>query len=490
MKKYRAGCWLAGAAFAATCGYAHAVEFVPELTIGGTYTDNVTLAPEGLEESEFVTEIRPSFTLTQEGARFQADVDYQMQYFNFSEDSDRNQTFHNLAATTRSVLAPERLFLELNGGYGQSLIDPQASIPVSNVILSDNLTDYWTVDANPYYIQNFGSRTELRLDYEYGIVRYPDFDISLGNNVDSFDREAYEVQLGTPDDETGVEWTADYRHQVAKYEDFDKFQYDLATLRIAVPAGRTFALVGRYGMESNVQEDSRGGGLDDDLWEAGFRWQPSPRNALEAMVGDRFYGNTYSFSWRMEGSRLRADVSYNEAPTTFSLEQLNPNRVLVQNGPNPTFDVIALSPDVYINKEGVAELAWTLARSEVLLRARDVRREYITTPGEERESGAGLGWYWRFGPRTQLNLGGYVARINFLGTDVEDKIRQGTIGVSRLLGQRTIMDLSFRYDRRQSTSVQQANEYTEQAVMLTITRSFGREGVVFGGSANLPGLRT
>jgi hypothetical protein len=490
MKKYRAGRWLAAAACAATCGTAHADwEFIPEIALGGTYTDNVELAPEGLEENEFVTEIRPSFTLSSDGPRFQAEMAYQLQHFMFSEDSDRNETFHNFAATTRSELAPERFFLDLNGAYGQALIDPERAIPVSNVLVSQNLTDYWSVDANPYFQQDIG-RARLRLDYSYGVVRYPDFDISAGNNVDSFDREARQIRLGSLPNEPGLTWEADYRQQIADYEDFDEYKYDIATLRVGVPLGRQFQIVGRYGFETDVQEDPRGGGLDIELWEAGFRWQVSPRNEVEARVGDRFFGQSYFFSWTMEGSRLQSNVTYNETPTTFSLEQLNPNRVLVQNGPNPVYDIVALSPDLYINKEGTADLTWTLARSEILLRARSVQREFITIPGEEREAGAGLGWYWRFGPRTQLNVSLYGAEVEFRDTDVTDEISQATLGLSRLVGQRTTVDLTFRYDQRRSTSVQQANEYTERAVMLMITRSFGREGVAFGGRANLPGLRT
>ena len=482
--------WLVGAAFVAA-GTVQAAEwrFEPEITVGGTYTDNLELAPEGLEESDFVTELRPSFSLEGASARFQADIDYQFQYFYFAEDSDQDSSYHNLAATTTTSIVPERFFFDLNGGYGQSLVDPTDPIPVSNVLVSGNLTDYWTVDGNPYFLQPIGNRTSARLSYQYGIVRYPDFDISLGNNVDSVDRQRWDVTVGSNEDEPGIQWETGAYHVQADYEDFDRFQSDTVYAQLAVPFGPTFMLIGRGGVESDVEEDPRGGGLDEDFWEAGFRWEASARNRLEARAGQRFYGSTYFFEWNMDGARFDADVIYQEAPTTLSIEQLNPERVLVPTGNNPGFDVIGLTNDVYINKEGTAQLSWGMSRNELVLTFRDVRREYVETQEDERESGAALGWYWRLGARTQVNMGLYAGRITFRGTEVTDKLSQATLGVTRLLGERTMLDLSFRYDQRRSDTVQQSNEYTEQAVMLMFTRTFGRNQVEFGGRNNMPALR-
>lgn len=489
MNEFLARRWLASA-LAAGCGVAQAAswEFAPQLTVGATYTDNVELAPEGLDESEFVTEIRPSLVLRRDGGRFDAELGYQLQHFMFSRDSDRNESYHNLTLSSSSELLTERFYLDVNGGYGQAIVDPERPIPVSNVLLSGNLTDYWSADFNPYWVQRIGARTQLRVDYNWGVVRYPDFDLSAGNNLDSFDRQAVGVRLESQRNEPGLQWSLEYRAQRADYEDFDTFKYDTAAAMLGVPVSRQLALVGRFGMESEVQDDPRRGGLDAEFWEAGFRWEPSARNRLEARVGDRFFGDTYYFSWEMQGSRLNTSVSYNEAPTTFSLEQLNPTRILIRDGPTPVYDIIALTSDVYVNRELVADAVWTAPRSEILLRARDVRREYITTPGDDRESGIGLGWYWRLGPRTQLSTMVYGGRIEFRNTTVRDELTQVALGVSRLLGPRTLLDLSFRYDQRRSNTQQRSNEYTERAVVLTFTRSFGREGVAFGGPRSLPGM--
>ena len=153
------------------------------------------LAPEGLEEDDFVTELRPSISFEAEGTRFDADIDYQFQYFSFAEDSDRDTSYHNFAATTTTWIIPDRFQFDLNGAYGQTLVDPTDPIPVSNVLVSENLTDYWSADAAPSFRQPLGSRTSLLLAYSYGIVRYPDFDLSVGNNVDSVDRQRYAIEL-------------------------------------------------------------------------------------------------------------------------------------------------------------------------------------------------------------------------------------------------------------------------------------------------------
>lgn len=463
--------------------------FEPEITLGGTYTDNFALAPEGLEQEDFVTELRPSFNLEAAGARFDADIDYQYQQFFFSENSARDQAYHNFAAVTTLQVMPERLSLGLNGAYGQTLIDPEEPIPVSNVLVSNNLTDFWSADAAPSFLQPLGDRHSLRLEYAYGVVRYPDFDLSFGNNVDSVDRQRYLASVGKNDDEAGFRWSLTARRVQADYEDFDSFKADDVTAELGFPLSRQFAVVGRGGVESDVEEDPRGGGLDEEFWEIGILWEPSGRNQLETRVGARFFGDTYFLQWNMDGTRLDANVTYQEAPTTLSIEQLNPQRILVRTGSNPGFDVIALTNDVYINKEGTAQLSWGLARSDLVLTARDVQREYVETDDQDHESGAGLAWYWRLGPRTQLTAGAYVGRIEFRGSDVTDRLKQGTVGAVRLLGERTLLALTLRYDQRRSNTVQQANEYTEQAVMLTFTRVFGPNQVALGGRDNLPTLR-
>jgi hypothetical protein len=90
-----------------------------------------------------------------------------------------------------------------------------------------------------------------------------------------------------------------------------------------------------------------------------------------------------------------------------------------------------------------------------------------------------------------LNGGIYEGRIRFRGTDVTDKLAQATLGMARRIGQRTLLDLTLRYDRRRSDTVQQSNEYTEQAAVLTFTHAFGRSNeIAFSGRDNMPRLRT
>jgi uncharacterized protein (PEP-CTERM system associated) len=221
-----------------------------------------------------------------------------------------------------------------------------------------------------------------------------------------------------------------------------------------------------------------------------MRWEPSGRNRIELRAGQRYYGNTYFAQWDMNGARFDANVLYQETPTTLAIEQLNPNRVLVRTGSNPGFDIVALTNDVYINKEGTAVLTWGLSRSDLVLTARDVRREYVNTADNDRETGAGLAWYWRIGPRTQLTSGLYAGRVEFRETDVIDKLRQATLGMSRRLGARTLIDLTLRYDQRRSNAVQDVNDYTEQAAVLTFTRVFGGSNeMALGSRDNMPRLR-
>lgn len=469
---------------------AEPLEFFPQIAVSGIYTDNIELEPEPLASDELAFEVRPSFELRSETDRFFGDLEYQLQHFQFREESDRDSTYHNASLQTRTDIVEERLQFELNGGYGQAIVDPRAPIPDSNVLNTGNLTDYASLDARPSFVQRLGGRTRLQADYAYGIVRYPDFEFAIGNNIDSFDRQQASVSIGTDPSEPGFQWLLEGRKQTADYEDFGRFRTDVATAELGLPlGGRQLYFVARGGSESDVQSDPRSGGLDETFWEGGMRWSVAQRQRLELRVGERFFGRTYFADLAVQRARANLNVSYRETPTTASLEQLNSRRNLLIGGVIPQYDVVGLTNDVYVSRELNADVQLTGARTELSLEGRRVKREYVLDLDDDRETGGTVRLLWRLGPRTQIAADAYFAEIRFRSTTVEDELRQYTLGLSRQIGRRSMVSLQLRASDRDSTALQQTNLYEENAVTLTWAMGFGRTEVTIDGFRDPASLR-
>lgn len=457
-------------------------DFEPEISLSGIYTDNVTLAQRGAEESEYIGAIEPAFSLSRAEGRVRGDIEYRAEAYFFAEDSDRNTTYHSADARTTTDIVTDRLMLDLGGSYGQTLLDPRAPIPLSNAIVTDNIADYWTAEARPYLVQPIGARTEFRASYAHGWVDYSGVELSAGNNIDSFERDLIDVQLGSAPDEPGLQWALQYRAQSADYEDFDEFKYDVAEVRFGIPLTDRFYLIALGGAETDVETNLRSGGLDTDYWQAGFRWQVSARHSLEALVGERFFGDSYSFRWEVDGDRTDLSVTYDENPTTVSLEQLTPQRRLVRGGPTPEYEIVELTSDVYVNKELRAAVDWQGAKTGVRLSAWDARREYVTSADEDREAGVGIELLWNLGPRTALQLSAMAARFEFRDTDVDDDLRQGGLSIIRRLGRQTLLTLAFQYQERETDAVQ-PTVYDERVASLTVLRRFGDDEVTINAGA-------
>src|SRR6056297_2152589 len=82
-------------------------DFTPRVALGQTWTDNVSLAADGFEESEWITEFTPGFLLEVEGQRVDAEVNYDLQSLWYADNSDFNETYHQLDGVGEFVLWPE-----------------------------------------------------------------------------------------------------------------------------------------------------------------------------------------------------------------------------------------------------------------------------------------------------------------------------------------------------------------------------------------------
>lgn len=453
--------WLATVALLSGTPAAAQSAFSPFLLVSETYTSNVTLAEEGLEESAWVTTLSPGFGLTSRGSKHDFELAYQMQHLVYADASERNETFNQADVITNLDLWPDRFGIDFLGAYAQTILDPTLPIPLSNVASTANRLDFGTANLNPYFTFNLGAPARVRIDYADGIVNY--HDVEPGTLVDDVRRKLGSVAFGSAEQQR-FRWELSYSKQRAEFDLFPEFRYERAALELGIPIGADLFLVAISGKETDVPVSRTIGGLDSRFWEGGFRWEPSRRAAIELRTGERFFGDTHYGEISVNGDRLSILVNYREDPTTLGLEQLGRPVINLQPG-DTGFTAGQLTQELFINRELAGEVRYDRSRTEAVLSVRDIEREYIDTAEKEAELQIDMDWYWRFGSRSTLGFGLFFADIEFRTGGTEDRLRQISVSYDRETGSRSRLSFAVRRERRGSTAASSL-EYEENAAVI------------------------
>ena len=309
-------------------------DFQPYIELAATYTTNLFLAEEGLEESDYIGQIVPGFSVVRDEGRFTTNTEYRAIGLFFASDSDLNTVYHQLRSASTLNAVAERFFVDVNASIEQAVVDPTATIPTSNVVATNNLGDVMTASVNPYYIQPLGSSEAfMRLDYAYDIVRYEDFGLETFSRVDDYDQQTGRFFLGTRQRDTGLEWSLSYNFQSIDYVNVEDYEYERAQAALGVQLSRSFRLIGLGGRETDLLEGRNIGGLDSEFWEVGFRINAGSNSVVEFRTGERFFGDSYFGNIEIEGRRVEFTASYTENPTTSAEGMLG--GLVIPFNPNP-----------------------------------------------------------------------------------------------------------------------------------------------------------
>ncbi len=443
----------------------------PSLRGRGVYTDNVTLAPPGEEESDWVTQIIPAVSYCRISSRLRAQVNYVGHVNFYANDSDRNDIYHNIDANSTAVLVPDNFFLDTGVGYGQATIDSRGAFSDDLALDTGNRTDALRVNVSPYYQQDLGRIGRSSARYRYSSVEYDE-------GVPDIERHSGSFTLVNPSEADTWSYVASYRtERVERDNREDPDWFDNAYLELGYLMTPRLRLLARGGAETDYLEDGTQDRLGSTYWDAGFRWSDA-RTTLEARYGQRFFGDSYVFRFSRRASRLTASIQYNESPeVTDRLSFADPEDLGL---PGQIFDPrigefidtprLTLSEnEVYVRRRTTGALSYETARSEVNLAVFNEEREYIVTGNNEDRFGVDAYWRWQWLPRTSLIPRVTWERIDFRDGQ-SDTIRGAQISAARLLSPKMQAGVTLRRQERSSNVA--AAEYEENALILEITRLF------------------
>jgi hypothetical protein len=440
--------------------------FVPRVTLAETWTDNVTLAPDGQEASEWITELRPGFSLLKEGPRIKALLDYDLQALWFADNSDFNDTYHQLLGNANFALVPETLFLDAFGRYDQRNINPEGRVAYSNIFQTGNRTDAIVFGASPYHVGRWGSWGESLVRYRYQATRFRDTDATTLNVEDS-DTNAVSAALGSPAAMRGLSWRTSGSYTQTEFDLGSEFKYANVALDLGYPVGPRTRATATIGQESDIQADPTGGGLDVTYWYVGFAWNPNDLQSLEVRVGERYFGTAYSLDYRRRAARSEIGVSYTEEPTTASGVLGGDDMFIPGTRPGGS---PALDTRVFLRKRLSANATYELARSRIGASSYAEARDYEDQlGGTERVYGARVNYDWDFAQRTTLGTSINWERRDLANTNRQDDYGDFDVRVMRELT-RTLSGM-FRVSHF-LRNADGANDYNANQVALSVEAKF------------------
>ena len=264
--------------------------------------------------------------------RVEAQISYRYEH-RFSWNDDLNDDdIHSGVAQARVQLVPNALSLDAGALAARARTDARGPVFGFNSVDNDNISEVYSLYAGPTLSTQLGPLS-VGGAYRLGYVKVDDhrrggFDLP-GQRLDRYDSSVghnLNGSIGMGPGYWPFGWTIGAGYVREDVDRLDQ-EYEGAYIRgdVVVPVGPTFAVTAGVGYEdiTQDQQDFRrdaaglpivtpGGRLiadpsrprltvyDEDgvIWDAGFIWRPTRRTELEARVGRRYGGTSYTGSFR------------------------------------------------------------------------------------------------------------------------------------------------------------------------------------------------
>ena len=471
--------------------------FEPSVGASATYTDNVNQSPDN-EEDALVLSVTPGFTLQSEGSRrVEATVSYGLSAVTRFGGGDDNDLNHNLSASGKAELVEDFLFIDANARVSQELISLLGS-PADATINDSNRTTTGSYSISPYIKKRLGTFANAEARYSLSGVLFEDevFSDLLAGTLNA--------SLTSGSRFRDLNWGLDYSFRNVSDKDSEisgdnSYTYERANLSLGYALTRKFRLIANVGHEMIEYDNVLAAANDrsDSFWSAGFAWSPSRRTSLEATMGQRFFGTTYSLSASYRARESIFTASYVEDVNDISQTTLTQGttylwvcggsfvETLFNIAPQPgctlvgTQDALipSLAEGLYVAKTLKAGLSWGIRKVSYSINVFDTRRLYLLQNNEEdRSLGINASVSYRLAPLTNLygNLGWTrnddPASLSGLGINRKDDLYSFIVGVNHQFSRDLTGALTYRYYQRDSNDP--TADYTENNLTASVNMSF------------------
>lgn len=450
------------------------------IKLGELYTDNVTLGTAGRpQRSSWITQIQPFIKAAYDTPRFSGVVDYRLNGYVYAGQSRNNQLAQDLKTQGKFIVLPQHLFVDATAFYGSQVIDNQMASSSGTYFLSNNRANAARYSLSPYWLQDLGSVGTAQLRYSYGRVMYNTKGISAesGNalsGIPNITSNALQFVLVSPKERT-FGWNAAYSEQRIEPDFGRSVTFALAKLGTYLEVSTTTRLLADAGKETKFLPDGTVNKLGASFWDAGFAWS-NGQYRLKALIGHRFYGRSYEFSWSRTAALLTAAIDYKERPTDLNQRLLGENPGQAISSPIAFSGIPSLREQrVYLMKRATASANYQMPNGRLGVRVYDERRIFFTLGNaQQKVENANINWLFNLGARTSLTPSLGWQKYQFQGGQIRYN-RYADLTLSRRLDRKNFGSLRLRHDSSNINSVLPeagARDYRVNVVFLQWTHLF------------------
>jgi uncharacterized protein (PEP-CTERM system associated) len=301
---------LVAGVYAATVPFAFAWaqewRVTPDLSVIGTFSDNINNATEGSEKSDFVLTTSPGVSVTGSGGRISLSASYSPSYLHYFQGNGDSEFRHNLLGRSSVELIEQAVFVNAQASINQQFIDSSAGISQSpDFTSSSNQTQVTTFNINPEFRHHFGTWAESVTSYNFSFT-HTDSDA-----ITSTDSQSASFVLNSGDRFTNFSWSLSAtRSKSGSSNEQSTYQADAE-----YPFSRKFSVLGGVGMET-FDDSTLNDNPDGLIWNVGVRLTPGPRTSFEANYNERYDDQFISFQGDHKfGASTNVSVSYSTTLT-------------------------------------------------------------------------------------------------------------------------------------------------------------------------------
>lgn len=265
------------------------------------YTDNINLQPIN-QESDVVFQMTPFVRLNRSGKNVSLNLSYGPSFNFYQNDSDRNQLFHILRASSTVILIEDYLSIRFSARANHFIIDPRRNAGFSSISLPDSRTQTFFFDVTPVLnlplIRNgrFANLTivpGLRFSYVADTV-----DGSEGRS----DTGDTSISIKSGSDFTRFIWSLRHTNQVFNRDADNAYQQTFATLGYNINQWHSVSSDFGYSTRSFGRNLNNPDNSGEFFYRLNWNWRPGPRTSLGLGFGEEYFGNSYrmNFSHRQQ----------------------------------------------------------------------------------------------------------------------------------------------------------------------------------------------
>jgi len=494
-------------------------KITPGITLAERYSDNINLAANGLEQSDWITEVTPRISVTREGARLKVQADYSLQGLLYADNSTLSRFHHYLNGRATAELIEDWFFLDANARITQVL--KQGATPGSygagSLAGIGNTSSVSAYSLSPYLKHRFGSFATVE-------ARISQDGVYSGDSAQSDSQTTrYRLSAVSGSGVYPLSWSATYdKADTSNSAGLAASGSEHAAVSARYALNRKFGLTAQAGMDkhdytgvTNTLRDYSYYGLGvfytpsryfsfDALYNhsdtgnflsGSATFNPTPRTAIKASSSQRAYGRSYALDLSHRTRQSSWSLRYQDELTTMQQQFMSyVGSVFVYSCPTgmeyklpgvPPSDPVNCVPlgtvnffnptqlnNTYLSKSLIGTVSFTQRRSTWLLSVFDNRREYQNLgAGTDQTRGLQASWTLKPAAHTSFTLSGGMSKLDSTGAaGRQDDLWNVALIATRQFNPKTSGSVELRHQERQSDRAN--GDYAENSFMARLNMSF------------------